>query len=420
MKIKIFAFLMSGIALFSSCDKNIGKIEEIAENFVTSVNNNDKVSIYEINPLCRTYKHMNLPSSLSADDLHVEFNEEDSTYLAKYSDNQYLVFKVDGEDAKIIDSYGILCLDSVCYELAAQLGVPVKQKSDLYNAKLFNEDDSRFLDWLKDVYKDAANGYLDVSDGRYTCTFRDYDYPSLKISEKITNKGSKSVSGDDYVVEYTIEKARGKSVKLSHVNAGVDLMPGESSEISFYNDEAYYWAVARNLSWTSKIVLKKTIFEVLLKYGKFKGDEYDRFINRGQLISYYGAVVAYGSNLAKTNKNKKKYSSDEEVHLRISDYVANIPDFENLTYGDVVDSLSTSNEIRNYLGFKRYDVILEINGRKLLSNDDYYEIRNNLRKGDKITYKILRQGKTLELEHVATNMGDTTTTKINWKNVTEL
>jgi membrane-bound inhibitor of C-type lysozyme len=239
MKIKTFVFLMSGIALFSSCDKNIGKIEEIAEDFATSVNNNDKVSLYEINPLCRTYKHMNLPSSLSADDLDVEFNEVDSTYLAKYSDNQYLVFKVDGEDAKIIDSYGILSLDSVCYELAAQLGVPVKQKSDLYNAKLFNEDDSRFLNWLKGEYKDAANAYLDVSDGSYTWWNRN---ASLKIREKITNKGSKPISGDDYVVEYTIKKARGESIKLSYVKGGVDLMPGESSEIYFYKDEAYKWA----------------------------------------------------------------------------------------------------------------------------------------------------------------------------------
>lgn len=408
---------MSGIAFFSSCDKNIGKIEEIAEKFVTSVNNNDKVSIYEINPLCRTYKHMNLPSSLSADDLHVEFNEEDSTYLAKYSDNQYLVFKVDGEDAKIIDSYGILSLDSVCYELAAQLGVPVKQKSDLYNAKLFNEDDSRFLNWLKDEYKDAANAYLDVSDGFYS--WRGYN-SSLKISGKITNKGSKPVSGDDYVVEYTITKARGKSIKLSHVNGGVDLMPGESSEISFYKDEAYKWAEAGNLTWTSKIVFTKPIFEVLLKYGKFKGDEYDRFINRGGMFYFDGSWVAYHSNLAKTNKNKKKYSRDEDEHIKTSNYVANIPDFENLTYGVVVDSLSTRNGFHNYLGFKRYDVVLEINGRKWLSNDDFYEIENNLRKGDKITYKILRQGKTLELEHVATNIGDTTTTKINWKYVTEL
>lgn len=417
MKIKTFVFLMSGIALFSSCDKNIGKIEEIAEDFATSVNNNDKVSLYEINPLCRTYKHMNLPSSLSADDLDVEFNEEDSTYLAKYSDNQYLVFKVDGEDAEIIDSYGILSLDSVCYELAAQLGVPVKQKSDLYNAKLFNEDDSRFLNWLKGEYKDAANAYLDVSDGSYTWWNRN---ASLKIREKITNKGSKPISGDDYVVEYTIKKARGESIKLSYVKGGVDLMPGESSEISFYKDEAYKWAYADNLSWTSKIVFKKPIFEVLLKYGKFKGDEYDRFINRGGLISCYYSWVAPYSNLAKTNKNKKKYSSDEDVHLRTSDFVANIPDFENLTYGQVVDSLGTSNEIRNYLGFKRNDIVLEINGRKLQSNDDWDEIENNLRKGDKITYKILRQGETLELEHVATNMGDTTTTKINWKYVTEL
>lgn len=417
MKIKTFVFLMSGIALFSSCDKNIGKIEEIAENFATSVNNNDKVSLYEINPLCRTYKHMNLPSSLSADDLDVEFNEEDSIYLAKYSDNQYLVFKVNGEDAKIIDSYGILCLDSVCYELAAQLGVPVKQKSDLYNAKLFNEDDSRLLNWLKYEYKDAANAYLDVSDGVY---YRRGRNGSVKIEEKITNKGSKPVSGDDYVVEYTITKARGESVKLSHVKGGVDLMPGESSEIYFYKDEAYNWAEAGNLTWTSKIVFKKPIFEVLLKYGKFKGDEYDRFINRGNLISCYYNWVAYFSNLAKTNKNKKKYSSDEKYHIITSDCVANIPDFENLTYGLVVDSLGTNNEIRNYLGFKRYDVILEINGRKFLSNDDWDETENNLRKGDKITYKILRQGKTLELEHVATNMGDTTTTKINWKNVTEL
>ena len=408
---------MSGIALFSSCDKNIGKIEEIAENFVTSVNNNDKVSIYEINPLCRTYKHMNLPSSLSADDLDVEFNEEDSTYLAKYSDNQYLVFKVDGEDAKIIDSYGILCLDSVCYELAAQLGVPVKQKSDLYNAKLFNEDDSRFLNWLKDEYKDAANGYLDLSNS--SNTWWGYN-ASLKISEKITNKGSKPISGDDYVVEYTIKKARGKSVKYSHVNGGVDLMPGESSVISFYKDEAYKWAEARNLSWTSKIVFKKPIFEVLLKYGKFKGDEYDRFINRGSMPDWKGYWVAYYSNLAKTNKNKKKYSRDEEDHIRTSDYVANIPDFENLTYGGLIDSVGTYNEFLNYLGFKRYDVVLEINGRKWQSNDDWYEIENNLRKGDKLTYKILRQGKTLELEHVATNMGDTTTRKINWKYVTEL
>lgn len=70
--------LLAGAALFTSCDKNIGKIEAIAEKFAISVNNKDKVDIYYINPICRTYKYMNLPTMLNTDGINVEFNEEDS------------------------------------------------------------------------------------------------------------------------------------------------------------------------------------------------------------------------------------------------------------------------------------------------------------------------------------------------------
>lgn len=283
MKFRLFMLLLAGAALFTSCDKNIGKIEAIAEKFAISVNNKDKVDIYYINPICRTYKYMNLPTMLNTDGINVEFNEEDSTYHAKYTDSQYLVFKVKGEDSyEIIDSYGILSLDSATYELAAQLGVPVKHKSDLYNAKLFNEDDSPFLEWIKNEYKEVTKIYLGISNGYYTwyggrC--------AVQIENKITNNGTNPVYGEDYSVEYSFMRTKGRKdndIKPTHIAQGVDLLPGESRNISFYMDETYGWAVKKNLTWHTKIVIKMPIVETLLKYGDFKGDEYDRFINASE------------------------------------------------------------------------------------------------------------------------------------------
>lgn len=411
MKIKTIALLVLGIAIFTSCDKNISKIKEIAENFATSVNNNDKISAYDIYPHCRTYNHMNLADSMCTEDIDVEFNKEDSTYLAKYSDNQYLVFKVNGENAEIIDSYGILSIDSVCYELAAQLGVPVKEKSDLYNAKLFNKDDSRFLNWLEDEYKNATNGNLEFSKGTYTTWAEGW----IIVNQKITNKGRKLISGNEYAIEFSFESKHNENQKAFHIEQGVNLLPGESHVFSFY--QALSWDV----KWNKKVILKvPTPFEALLKYGEFKGNEYERFLNRAAMPILDGHFVEFYSKLAKRNKNKKKYSNDKEDHARTLDYVTNIPDFENLTHGAVVDSVDTYNKYVNYLGFKRYDIILEINGRKHQTADDFYEVEKNLRKGDKLTYKILRQGKTIELVFDATNIGDTTTTKTNDKYVTEL
>jgi hypothetical protein len=71
-------------------------------------------------------------------------------------------------------------------------------------------------------------------------------------------------------------------IKPTHIAQGVDLLPGESRNISFYMDETYGWAVKKNLTWHTKIVIKMPIVETLLKYGDFKGDEYDRFINASE------------------------------------------------------------------------------------------------------------------------------------------
>lgn len=299
MKTLKVLFALAIAVMMASCDSNKGKVSDIAKQFVEAVQNKDKVSIYDLYPNARTYSSLQLTDSIASDGVDVEFNKEDSVYLAKLNDKQTLVFKVETDSTSkeeklvICDSYNILLLDSICYDLAAKTGAPVKKNSDMTNGELFSND-SEFIQYLSEQYSTAANGNLYFHDGRYS--WQGGWYPSVTISQPITNGGEMAINGEDYSIEFEFyTKDTGDRIGTS-VLQGWDLAPNETTVLEIIKKELYYYAHNRNVTWTETINFKNASTATMLdRYGSFTGKEYEEFLKAQA-----------------ENKDKKKEGSEGE------------------------------------------------------------------------------------------------------------
>lgn len=359
-----------------SCDANKGKVSDLAEKFVKAIGENDKVTIYELYPSLRNMDVLTIPTTLP-NDIDVEFNENDSVYVAKLDDEKSLIVKVYGEDKlQIIDSYKVFKLDSLTYELAAKVGAPVNSMSDIWNGKYFNND-GHFINWLEYNSKKI----LTTDNGRYT--WRGGRYCDCKINERITNNTKHSFEYGEYSIEYEFKNRKTGEKVGTHTEPGPSLAPGESQTIYFWKDELYYIASKSNLMWGSgKIVFKdKNKAHSFAKYGEFNGDEYNRHINR----------VGIGVSWDWAEYDDKWIDKAKEL---------------GITEGLLLTDIWQNSPAEGY-GLKQWDVIIEIDGQSVKTPKEYTSWSANKKKGDNAKIKIIRNKKEEILSVVLTNAGDT-------------
>lgn len=377
MKKSFYLFSAIFACLFMvSCDANKGKVSDLAEKFVKAVSENDKVTIYELYPTMRNMDVLTFPTALP-DDIDVEFDETDSVYVANLGDDKSLIVEVYGEDKlQIIDSYKVFKLDSMTFELAAKVGAPVNSKSDMWNGKYF-DDNSHFIDWL------GSNSSKMVS------TDNGFYWTNGRIEERVTNHTKYSFKWDEFSLLYEFKNRKTGEIVCTHTESGPSLAPGESYTVRFKPEGVSYYARRSNLTWGgAKVVFKeKNQAHAYAKYGEFKGDEYDRHVNR----------IEWGFEWDYTNEKYPEYSEENQ------DKVKEL----GITEGILMTKINPNSCCEKDYGFKQWDVILEIDGQSVKDADAFNAWYEGKKKGDIAKFKIIRDKKEMILDVVLTNEGDT-------------
>lgn len=369
---KSFYFLSAIFAclFLVSCDANKGKVADMAEKFIKAVSEKDKVTVYQLYPALRNMDVLVFPTTLP-DDIDVEFDETDSVYVAKLDDEKSLIVEVYGEDKlQIIDSYKVFKLDSLTYELAAKIGAPVNSKSDMWNGKYF-DDDSHFISWLGS----NSGKIISTDNGRYSW----WGSGRTEITERVTNHSKYNFGWDEFSIQYEFKNKKTGEIVGTHTETGRSLAPGESQTIEFRKDALYQTARKEQLSWGGgKVVFKeKYQAHAYAKFGEFKGDEYDRHVNR------YAYGFATWEWLESMPNLRKEHGFD---------------------YGFVITGVH--DWAKSAYGFEDGDVLVEVDG-----NQAYWEYwkkwEDDKKKGDTAKFKIIRDKKEMILDVVLTNKGDT-------------
>lgn len=275
-----------------SCDATKSKVTDVAKKFVQAANSNDKATIYELYPSMRLYPKLLIADKLTDKNISVELNETDSTstYIVHLDDKMKLLMNVsDGDTITIVDSYNVFQLDSLYHELAVKIGMPTTQLSDGTKARFFYDDFVarnkgketllyyNIVESLKQRYSDAMNGYLYDHDARIAWGGGYNKYVRLEIP--VSNGGSTMVKGEDYSVEITYYAADTEKRIGTSVEKGADLAPGETYVFITNKDGLYRYANKNNLIYGLDFHFKLSEVEMLLKYGRFFGNEYEYWEN---------------------------------------------------------------------------------------------------------------------------------------------
>lgn len=272
--------------LLVSCDANKGKVEEVANKFVAAVASNDSTSISELYPSASNATLLKLVDTINADEIKVEFNETDSTYTARLNDSQILICKVestaDNTTVKIVDSRNILVPDSTLKEFAAKIGAPINELTDIQISVLFNEDYD-FMYNLTQDYLLAANCKLVMTNATVTWgkKFVGGAWNTYAISDiEITNQSEEDFKADDYSIRVNYWDKENGGVKDSAIYNGKDIKAGETIKYKVDSSSVYYLAESHKLTTSVDFfIYNSTIFQRLLKYAEFSGNEYESFMN---------------------------------------------------------------------------------------------------------------------------------------------
>lgn len=264
--------------VISSCDSKKSEIKEIAKRFVTALNEQDRITVYEIYPAAKQLMDL-LPESIETKGIKVSVDDSTGIYtvILNSERDQRIVFKTDSIGSfKIEDSYGILQFDSISREFAVRAGIPIKQFSDRMFAEIMNED-SLFMSTINLKYFNELHGNL-VKETGYWSWGRESGNVYMKVFQTIKNRGNVAIKGDDYNIEFRLSDNL-SGVTTTKVAPGIDLAPGEIYEF-VVNAPAFYNAAYRKNMYSDIVIRFKNMSKaaMLLKYAKLTGEEYQEYL----------------------------------------------------------------------------------------------------------------------------------------------
>lgn len=273
--------------MFSSCDKNIKKVEEMTNQFIDAVNKNDSAGLYNIYPTARDITNMTLAGNIFKGEVSVEHDDSTGFYTATIQNqhHQKLVFSADSLGAlSVIDSYGILQLDSLPRKLALKCGMPLESVSDMEQAHLMDEK-SLFLTYLEDYLTDknspvSIEQMLRYSGGTECTIGYDYSFHFCKLRIPIHNSGTKPVEGCDYFVKVECYKHFDKTYGIVEKTLdGVNISPNETYFFEISDPALFDWVFENSLRMFVDVFNRNnSLVQRLFKYGEFTGEEYKDFI----------------------------------------------------------------------------------------------------------------------------------------------
>lgn len=279
MKAKVIVGLMAlSLVTLTSCDKNKGKAKDLAKQFVWAYNEGDKAGVYEMYPSLKSYDYLRMGGQLS-DGLDVEKDKETGQYVITIDEQhgQRLVVEADSTgEVRIVDSYGIMKLDSACSELALKTGVPQKKLSDITQANLFTPD-GLYMKYLERTPAFTGNTCMFPSYGAYS--WRTGANAYVKLNFSVSNYGKATIEGKDYYLEVQMTQAStNKTLSNTKTVDGVDIAPNERREFNVNADETFKYAIKRDLRYTVEVKYRSdSKITMFLKYAKFTGNEYEEY-----------------------------------------------------------------------------------------------------------------------------------------------
>lgn len=340
-------FVMVAVVMLSSCDSNKGKVKDLAKQFITAVNGNDKATIFDLYDVAKELKSAKIPSKITDGDITVE-KDTSGLYIATIDNpqQQKLVFKIQGmETLKIITSYSVLEFDANATDLAIKTGVPMKQLDDITLSKLLDES-GEYITYLRDTYSEVLNGNLTYEEGQWQSRWGG-GYYSVTVRQPIRNVGSAPIKASDYNVEFYFYSPNGTASSQQMVQPGVDLAPGEAYTYIVDPGSAYINACrAHDFTWTTTFVYKnQSPIKSLLKYAKFTGNEYSDFQKSK-------AKAAKAAKTAKKGNGKKTGGVPDDVKKLITDFYNNCVlgingldvDIKKYCSGDALSKMREANE----------------------------------------------------------------------------
>ena len=279
MKKLFYLFIaVAMIGALASCDEKKSEVKDLAKKFVTALNEQDRLTVYDLYPASKQLLEL-LPENLETKGMSVEVDDSTGLYTVTFNSEleQRLIFKADSTGTfKIEDSYGVLKFDSISRVFAVKVGIPVKQFTDCEFADIIDEN-GLFMGSLEYKYFNELHGNLAKETSYWICG-RENGKWYARVFQTIKNRGNLPVKGEDYNIEFHISSSR-NGVSTTKDVPGVDLAPGEIHE--FMIDEPSFYKDMDDRRLNIEIVIRfknMTKPAMLLKYAKLTGEEYQNYL----------------------------------------------------------------------------------------------------------------------------------------------
>ncbi len=277
---KLIVFcLISLLFVLVSCDRNKGKCEDIAKQFVMAFNEGDKATIFEVFPDFKKYDNLQMSGTIGENgEVHVEKDDSTGLYIATINEvkKQRLVLSVDSTGTiTIIDTYGVFRLDSISNEIALKTGVPVKKLSDVEMAKLMNSES----DFIYKLQKEIGTSQLIAFYGAYSWGGFPGRGKGVEMRFTVSNTSSQTVNGKDYYLLVTPKQlSTGRSFPQKTID-GQDIAPDEVREFTSFDGALFNYANNRDFTYTVEVKFRtESLLDYIHKYATFKGDEYEDYL----------------------------------------------------------------------------------------------------------------------------------------------